>query len=131
MATVAGNGDVERVRVLDNVLTRLALTGQGSMQQVLNRLLPAVIRELSKGESVPVLNKVVEILSHVNKTVAAQDNVTLPVEDLIQICYAKESSQKARNFAFMYLEKVRKRDRERPWVADAPDAFDDRNVRRC
>lgn len=97
--------DVRRADALDRVLTRLALTSEKNSQQVIQKLLPAVISELSCSSAKVVLQKVIQILSTCNKVLAAQPEVKIPVEPLLQVCLEENASQVARSYALMYAEK--------------------------
>ena len=96
--------DKSRALALDRVLTRLALTSEKNYQVVIDKLLPAVIAELNAGGKL-VLQKVVEILSHVNKVLTAEQGVKIPVKSLIEVCTGAEASHVARSYALMYAEK--------------------------
>ena len=89
---------------LDRVLTRLALTTEKNVPKVIEKLLPAVIAELNLQNNL-VLQKVIEILSHVNKVLSGQTEIKIPVEALIQVCQGDNASQVTRSYALMYVEK--------------------------
>ncbi|QDZ21911.1 proteasome-associated protein ECM29 [Chloropicon primus] len=102
---MADTEEARRVQALDRVLTRLALTSEASIPKVLERLLPAVIAELNVPSNL-VLQKVIEILSHVNRIVSgAQSDAKIPVDALLDLCHSEKASQVARSYALMYIEK--------------------------
>ena len=88
---------------LERVLTRLALTDDDKLQPILDKLLPLVIGKLENA-SQPVQQKVLSILSHVNKRMQAQPDVTLPIEVLATM-YATSTNPLVRNFALVYTER--------------------------
>ncbi|PSC71704.1 proteasome-associated ECM29-like protein [Micractinium conductrix] len=96
----------EELEGLSRILTRLALTEDDRLEQVLSKLLPIVIGKLGPGAAPTVQKKVLEILSHVNKRLRALPAVQLPLKELAAIYAAPGTPPMARNFALVYLEQA-------------------------
>ncbi|XP_060216154.1 uncharacterized protein LOC132643671 isoform X1 [Lycium barbarum] len=112
---LSGKSDVEKEELLDRMLTRLALCDDSKLQDLLTKLLPLSIASLSSNAPL-VRNKVLEILSHVNKRVKHQHDIGLPLPDLWQLYMESNASSMVRNFCIMYVEmaveRARKEDKE-------------------
>ncbi|KAG5577531.1 hypothetical protein H5410_057665, partial [Solanum commersonii] len=112
---LSGKSDVEIEELLDRMLTRLALCDDSKLQDLLTKLLPLSIASLSSPAPL-VRNKVLEILSHVNKRVKHQNDIGLPLSDLWQLYMESNASSMVRNFCIMYVEmavdRTRKEDKE-------------------
>ncbi|KZV44445.1 hypothetical protein F511_19346 [Dorcoceras hygrometricum] len=89
-ASLSGKSEEEREELLDRILTRLALCDDSKLQDLLAKILPLSIAALSSA-STGVRNKVLEILSHVNKRVKNQLQIGLPVFDLWKL-YVESTS---------------------------------------
>ncbi|PRW21127.1 proteasome-associated ECM29-like protein isoform X1 [Chlorella sorokiniana] len=96
----------EEVEGLSRVLTRLALTEDDKLEQVLSRLLPIVIGKLGPGASPAAQKKVLEILSHANKRTRALPTLRLPLRELAELYAAPGTAVMARSFAVVYLEQA-------------------------
>ncbi|CAN4119744.1 unnamed protein product [Withania somnifera] len=112
---LSGRSDGEKEELLDRMLTRLALCDDSKLQDLLTKLLPLSIACLSS--PAPLLrDKVLEILSHVNKRVKHQHQIGLPLSDLWQLYMESDASSMVRNFCVMYVEmaveRARKEDKE-------------------
>ncbi|KAJ8543860.1 hypothetical protein K7X08_025478 [Anisodus acutangulus] len=112
---LAGKSDGEKEELLDRMLTRLALCDDSKLQDLLIKLLPLSIASLSSNDPL-VRNKVLEILSHVNKRVKHQHDIGLPLSDLWQLYMESNAPSMVRNFCIMYVEmaveRARKEDKE-------------------
>ncbi|KAJ8751379.1 hypothetical protein K2173_016576 [Erythroxylum novogranatense] len=105
--------DADTEELLDRMLTRLALCDDSNLQPLLAKLLPRTISSLSSSSSTSVRNKVLEILSHVNKRVKHQPNIALPLLDLWDLYMeSNASSPLVRNFCIIYLEMAFERAQE-------------------
>lgn len=99
----ATKSDEEKVEMLDRLLTRLALCDDSNLQPLLSKLLPYTISSLSS-QSSAVRNKVLEILSHVNKRVKHQPEIGLPLLELWNIYSEANAASMVRNFCILYIE---------------------------
>ncbi|KAM1056746.1 hypothetical protein ACFX2I_030121 [Malus domestica] len=99
----ATKSDEEKVEMLDRLLTRLALCDDSNLQPLLSKLLPFTISSLSS-QSSAVRNKVLEILSHVNKRVKHQPEIGLPLSELWNIYSEANTASMVRNFCILYIE---------------------------
>ncbi|CAK0785632.1 hypothetical protein CVIRNUC_008843 [Coccomyxa viridis] len=88
---------------LDRVLTRLALTEESHLEQVLSRLMPIVIGQLKSGHH-RTRAKVLELLSHVNKRVKGHDEIKLPLLPLLEVYNRSDAPPLVRNFSLVYVE---------------------------
>ncbi|KAL6519030.1 hypothetical protein OROHE_017454 [Orobanche hederae] len=102
-SALVGKSDDEKEELLDRVLTRLALCDDSKLQELLVKILPLSIAALSTA-STSLRNKVIEILSHVNKRVKHQRAVGLPLLDLWQLYVESSSAPMVRNFCIVYIE---------------------------
>ncbi|GER40722.1 ARM repeat superfamily protein [Striga asiatica] len=98
-----GKSDEEKEELLDRMLTRLALCDDSKLQDLLARILPLSIAALAAA-STSLRNKVIEILSHVNKRVKHQQAIGLPLSDLWQLYIESGSAPMVRNFCIVYIE---------------------------
>lgn len=95
--------DEEKEEMLDRLLTRLALCDDSKLQPLLSKLLPFTVSSLSSNSS-GVRNKVLEILSHVNKRVKHQPEIALPLSELWNIYSEANAASMVRNFCILYIE---------------------------
>ncbi|KAI4308224.1 hypothetical protein L6164_031321 [Bauhinia variegata] len=102
-AVVAGKSDAEIEELLDRMLTRLALCDDSKLEPLLSKLLPLSIASLSC-QSPAVRNKVLEILSHVNKRVKLHPHIGLPLSDLWKLYSESGATPIIRNFCIVYIE---------------------------
>ncbi|KAM7278672.1 hypothetical protein ACFE04_005806 [Oxalis oulophora] len=102
-STAPVKSDGEIVEMLDRMLTRLALCDDSNLQLLLSRLLPITIASLSSNSSA-IRNKVLEILSHVNKRVKHQTEIGLPLLELWQMYSKVDAAPMVKNFAIVYIE---------------------------
>ncbi|KAI4386203.1 hypothetical protein MLD38_004156 [Melastoma candidum] len=102
-SSAAAKSDAELEEMLDRMLTRLALSDDSKLQALLARLLPMTISSLSSTSSA-VRNKVLEILSHVNKRVKYQPDIGLPLLDLWKIYTEDNVASIVKNFCIVYIE---------------------------
>ncbi|RYR45699.1 hypothetical protein Ahy_A07g031502 isoform A [Arachis hypogaea] len=100
---VAGKSDAEVEELLDRMLTRLALCDDSKLEPLLSKLLPLCISSLSSN-SAAVRNKVLEILSHVNKRVKLQPDIGLPLSELWELYSESGATPIIRNFCIVYIE---------------------------
>ncbi|KAF7852405.1 hypothetical protein BT93_L0950 [Corymbia citriodora subsp. variegata] len=98
------NSDEELEETLDRMLTRLALGDDSKLQALLSKLLPLAISSLSS-PSAAVRNKVVEILSHVNKRVKHQLEIEANAVSIVK------------NFCILYIEMAFERTDEKELMA--------------
>ncbi|CAI0541306.1 unnamed protein product [Linum tenue] len=102
-AAETGRSDADTEDLLDRMLTRLALCDDPNLEALLSRLLPLAISTLSS-QSTAVRNKVLEILSHVNKRVKHQPEIGLPLQDLWKLYLDSNAASMVRNFCIVYIE---------------------------
>lgn len=100
---LAEKSDAEIEELLDRMLTRLALCDDSKLEPLLSKLLPLTISSLSSNSS-SVRNKVLEILSHVNKRVKHQADIGLPLLDLWKLYTDSNATPMVRNFCIVYIE---------------------------
>ncbi|KAK7300265.1 hypothetical protein RJT34_11106 [Clitoria ternatea] len=104
----SAKSDAEIEEMLDRMLTRLALCDDSKLEPLLSKLLPLCISSLSS-QSLPVRNKVLEILSHVNKRVKLQPGVGLPLSELWKLYSDSAAVPMIRNFCIVYIEMASQR----------------------
>ncbi|PON75687.1 Proteasome component Ecm, partial [Parasponia andersonii] len=102
-SSLTGKSDGEIEEMLDRMLTRLALCDDPKLQPLLSKLLPITISSLSSHSSA-VRNKVLEILSHLNKRVKHQPEIGLPLLELWNIYSEANAAPMVRNFCIVYIE---------------------------
>ncbi|PIN26135.1 hypothetical protein CDL12_01113 [Handroanthus impetiginosus] len=102
-STLSGKSDEEKEELLDRMLTRLALCDDSKLQDLLAKILPLSIAALSSA-STSLRNKVIEILSHVNKRVKHRQEIGLPLSDLWKLYAESSSAPMVRNFCIVYIE---------------------------
>ncbi|XVF04907.1 hypothetical protein REPUB_Repub05bG0125300 [Reevesia pubescens] len=102
-AAAAAKSDVEAEELLDRMLTRLALCDDSKLQALLSKLLPLTISSLSSSSQL-VRNKVLEILSHVNKRVKHQLEIGLPLPELWKMYMEANAAPMVKNFCIVYIE---------------------------
>ncbi|XP_065626874.1 uncharacterized protein LOC112035785 [Quercus suber] len=102
-STPGGSTDAEREKALDQLLTVLAFCEDDKLHILLSRLLPFAISSLSFQSSL-VRNKVLEILSHINKRVKHQPEIALPLLELWKVYSEANAAPMVRNFCIVYIE---------------------------
>lgn len=102
-STPGGSTDAEREKALDQSLTVLAFCEDDKLHILLSRLLPFAISSLSFQSSL-VRNKVLEILSHINKRVKHQPEIALPLLELWKMYSEANAAPMVRNFCIVYIE---------------------------
>ncbi|KAL0435305.1 UNVERIFIED_CONTAM: Proteasome adapter and scaffold protein ECM29 [Sesamum radiatum] len=102
-AALSGKSDQEKEELLDRMLTRLALCDDPKLQDLLAKILPISIAALSSA-STSLRNKVIEILSHVNKRVKHQLEISLPLSELWKLYVESSAAPMVRNFCIVYVE---------------------------
>ncbi|XP_054792203.1 uncharacterized protein LOC129297885 [Prosopis cineraria] len=102
-SVLAAKSDAEIEELLDRMLTRLALCDDSKLEPLLSKLLPLCISSLSS-QSQAVRNKVLEILSHVNKRVKLQPDIGLPLLELWKLYSESSGAPMIRNFCIVYIE---------------------------
>ncbi|KAI9114257.1 hypothetical protein K1719_014907 [Acacia pycnantha] len=102
-SALAAKSDAEIEEMLDRMLTRLALCDDSRLERLLFNLLPLCISSLSS-QSQAVRNKVLEILSHVNKRVKLQPDIGLPLLELWKLYSESSGTPMIRNFCIVYIE---------------------------
>lgn len=102
-SSIAAKSDEEREEMLDRMLTSLALCDDSKLENLLSKLLPLAISCLSTS-STAVRNKVLEILSHVNKRVKHETGIGLPLSELWDLYTEATASTMVRNFCIIYIE---------------------------
>ncbi|XP_061372568.1 uncharacterized protein LOC133315038 [Gastrolobium bilobum] len=95
--------DLEIEELLDRMLTSLALCDDSKLEPLLSKVLPFCISSLSS-QSLSVRNKVLEILSHVNKRVKLQPDIGLPLSELWKLYSESGATPIIRNFCVVYIE---------------------------
>ncbi|KAL9404798.1 hypothetical protein Peur_001770 [Populus x canadensis] len=95
--------DAETEELLDRMLTRLALCDDSKLETLLSKILPLTISSLSSN-STAVRNKVLEILSHVNKRVKYQHEIGLPLQELWKLYTEANATAIVKNFCIVYIE---------------------------
>nr|KYP73231.1 Proteasome-associated protein ECM29 isogeny [Cajanus cajan] len=116
----AAKSDTEVEEMLDRMLTRLALCDDSKLEPLLSKLLPLCISSLSS-QSLPVRNKVLEILSHVNKRVKLQQHIGLPLSALWKLYSESGAVPIIRNFCIVYIEMAFQRVNAKEKEDLAPD----------
>ncbi|KDP43192.1 hypothetical protein JCGZ_22744 [Jatropha curcas] len=99
----APKSDLETEELLDRMLTRLALCDDSKLEVLLSKLLPLTLSSLSS-QSTAVRNKVLEILSHVNKRVKHHSDIGLPLLELWKLYTEANSAPMVKNFCIVYIE---------------------------
>lgn len=102
-SSIAAKSDDEREEMLDRMLTSLALCDDSKLKNLLSKLLPLAISCLSTS-STAVRNKVLEILSHINKRVKHEPGIGLPLSELWDLYTEATASTMVRNFCIIYIE---------------------------
>ncbi|GAB4835308.1 hypothetical protein Ancab_000217 [Ancistrocladus abbreviatus] len=103
MAESAAKSNEEREELLDRMLTRLALCEDSKLESLLTKLLPLTISSLATN-SIAVRNKVIEILSHVNKRVKHEPQIGLPLVELWNMYTEANAAPMVKNFCIIYIE---------------------------
>ncbi|XP_065879858.1 uncharacterized protein [Euphorbia lathyris] len=101
--TTPAKSDAETEELLDRMLTRLALCDDSKLEPLLSKLLPFTLSSLSS-QSTAVRNKVLEILSHVNKRVKHQSQIGLPLLELWKLYTEANATPMVKNFCIVYIE---------------------------
>ncbi|KAK6925530.1 Proteasome component Ecm29 [Dillenia turbinata] len=102
-STPSQRSDEEVEELLDRMLTRLALCDDSNLQPLLSKLIPFTISSLSSS-SLAVRNKVIEILSHVNKRVKHQPEIGLPMLELWNMYTETTATSMVKNFCIVYVD---------------------------
>uniref|UniRef100_A0A7C8YNH1 Proteasome component Ecm29 N-terminal domain-containing protein n=1 Tax=Opuntia streptacantha TaxID=393608 RepID=A0A7C8YNH1_OPUST len=102
-SSIVSKSDEEREDMLDRMLTSLALCDDSKLENLLSKLLPLAISCLSTS-STAVRNKVLEILSHVNKRVKHEPGIGLPLSALWDLYTEATASTMVQNFCIIYIE---------------------------
>ncbi|MCO5551057.1 hypothetical protein L7F22_004554 [Adiantum nelumboides] len=92
----------EQEAMLERFLTRLALTEDEKLENVLAKLLPFAISCLATRQS--TRQKVMDILMHINKRVKDQPSIKLPLRELLALYQNEKSEPIVKNFSLVYLE---------------------------
>ncbi|KAL9248317.1 hypothetical protein vseg_021654 [Gypsophila vaccaria] len=101
--SVASMSENDREAMLDKMLTNLAFCDDSKLQNLLSILLPRAIASLCT-HSPAVRNKVLEILSHVNKRVKHEQGIGLPLSELWSMYTEATTAPMVRNFCIIYIE---------------------------
>ncbi|KAI9194392.1 hypothetical protein LWI28_005521 [Acer negundo] len=99
----SSSADAEKEELLDRMLTRLALCDDPKLESLISKLLPLTISSLSS-HSTLVRDKVLEILSHVNKRVKHQPEIRLPLAELWKMYTDANAAPMVKNFCIVYIE---------------------------
>ena len=92
------------INLLEKVLTKLALTeSDKEVETFLEQLLVPVLMKLNSPHE-ETKKKVFEVLTHINKTIKPNQNVKLPMLDLLNLMSEKETTNVMRNFIIIYVE---------------------------
>eukprot|EP01103_Thecamoeba_quadrilineata_P013200 TRINITY_DN3590_c0_g1_i1.p1 TRINITY_DN3590_c0_g1~~TRINITY_DN3590_c0_g1_i1.p1 ORF type:complete len:1957 (-),score=534.48 TRINITY_DN3590_c0_g1_i1:30-5876(-) len=92
------------LNLLDRVLLRLATAADDAqLQDQLAKLLVPILQKLNSTYDT-TRNKVIEVLTHINKRTRPQPNVKLPLKDLVNQYLDPASSIILKNFNMIYLE---------------------------
>ena len=101
--------EAEELAALDKALTALGFTDDAKLERVLHVLTPRVVERMASAHA-STKRKAMEILSHVNKRVAAQPPAKLPLEDLMSLYVDEhkryENSPIVKNVALVYVERA-------------------------
>ena len=101
--------EAEELAALDKALTALGFTDDAKLERVLHVLTPRVVEQMASAHA-STKRKAMEILSHVNKRVAAQPSMKLPLEDLMSLYVDEhkryENSPIVKNVALVYVERA-------------------------
>ncbi|KAI5083342.1 hypothetical protein GOP47_0003085 [Adiantum capillus-veneris] len=92
----------EQEAMLERFLTRLALTEDEKLENVLAKLLPFAISCLATRQS--TRQKVMDMLTHINKRVKDQPSIKLPLLELLALYQNEKSEPIVKSFALVYLE---------------------------
>ena len=87
MSSKEGDSAIPTVAELDNVLFRLAMVKEEAMGKVVCKLLPRLLAQLTPHAfaNVPVRNKLVQILTHLQKRLSAEASLQLPVGKIVEL----------------------------------------------
>ena len=100
--------EAEELAALDKALTALGFTDDAKLERVLHVLTPRVVEQMASAHA-STKKKAMEILTHVNKRLAAQPSMKLQLEDLVSL-YVDEKKHKdsaiVKNFALVYVERA-------------------------
>ena len=75
------------VAELDNVLFRLAMVKDEAIENVINKLLPRLLAQLTPQAfaNIEVRNKLIQILTHLQKRLSADASLQLPVREIVEL----------------------------------------------
>ena len=118
--------EAEELAALDKALTALGFTDDAKLERVLHVLTPRVVEQMASAHA-STRKKAMEILTHVNKRLAAQPSMKLPLEDLMSL-YVDDARHKGsaivKNFALVYVERAFERADVRERAAHIARALD-------
>ncbi|XP_056682996.1 uncharacterized protein [Spinacia oleracea] len=103
LSAMAAISDKEREERLERMLTNLAFCDDSKLESLLARLLPCALACLTS-QSTAIRNKVLEILSHVNKRVKHEAGIGLPLSELWSMYTEASTAPMVRNFCIIYIE---------------------------
>lgn len=93
----------EQEAMLERLLTRLALTDDSKLEPVLAKLLPYAISCLGTPRQ-STKQKVMDMLSHINKRVKDQPSIKLPLLDLLRLYQSEKAAPMVKSFSLVYME---------------------------
>ncbi|KAI9480308.1 MAG: proteasome stabiliser-domain-containing protein [Benjaminiella poitrasii] len=97
------------VQLLENVELKLAMCNtDAQLEKTIQTFLPPVLLKLASNNS-EAKKKVMEILSHINKRVKANNNIHLPFQALLNQFTDPSVSTFVKNFTLIYLEMATSR----------------------
>ncbi|XP_048499629.1 uncharacterized protein LOC104890118 isoform X2 [Beta vulgaris subsp. vulgaris] len=103
LSAMAATSDKDKEDILERMLTNLAFCDDSKLDILLAKLLPRAIAALSS-QSTSIRNKVLEILSHINKRVKHEPGIGLPLSELWSMYTEATAAAMVRNFCIIYIE---------------------------
>lgn len=103
LSAMAAMSDNEKEDILERMLTNLAFCDDSKLESLLAKLLPRALACLTS-QSAAIRNKVLEILSHVNKRVKHEAGIGLPLSELWSMYTEATTAPMVRNFCIIYIE---------------------------
>eukprot|EP01117_Protostelium_nocturnum_P011614 TRINITY_DN4217_c0_g1_i1.p1 TRINITY_DN4217_c0_g1~~TRINITY_DN4217_c0_g1_i1.p1 ORF type:complete len:1816 (+),score=559.90 TRINITY_DN4217_c0_g1_i1:158-5605(+) len=91
------------IQLLEQVLTRFAVSSEDQLEKQVKTLMIPVLTKLSSPHEV-VRKKVIEVLGHINKLVKPQPSIKLPVRELLNLFLDGNANGLVSNFVMVYLE---------------------------
>ncbi|KAL2941950.1 Proteasome adapter and scaffold protein ECM29 [Bienertia sinuspersici] len=119
-SAMAAISDSEREDILERMLTNLAFCDDPKLENLLAKLLPRALACLASPSSA-IRNKVLEILSHVNKRVKHEAGIGLPLSELWSMYKEATTAPMVRNFCIIYIEMAFERSQIEVQKSMAPD----------